>query len=120
MKTRSFKDFIVWQKAYQLVLEIYKTTKNFPKLEIYCLVSQMRRAAISIPSNISEGYARQHKLEYRQFLSTAYGSLCELETQALLSKDLQYISEWDYKRIEELAREVGSMLYRMIHPISRF
>jgi len=117
MKTKSFKDLIVWQKSYQLVLEVYRATKKFPKVEIYSLVSQMRRAVISIPSNISEGYGRQHKLEYRHFLSIAYSSLCELETQVLLSKDLQYIiEEQDYRNIGRLIREVGSMLYRMIYP----
>lgn len=78
MKTQSFKDLIVWQKAYRLVLEIYRITKDFPKFEIYGLAQQMRRAAVSIPSNIAEGYGRKHKTEYRQFLSVAYGSLSEL------------------------------------------
>lgn len=95
MKTRSFKDLIVWQKSYELVLEIYKITKNFPKDEIYGLTQQMRRAAVSIPSNISEGYGRQYNKEYRQFLAMAYGSLCELETQYLLSVDLNYIKRND-------------------------
>lgn len=80
MKTQSFKDLIVWQKAYRLVLEIYKITKDFPKYEMYGLAQQMRRAAVSIPSNIAEGYGRKHKAEYRQFLPVAYGSLLELET----------------------------------------
>ena len=90
MKTKSFKDLIVWQKSYKLVLEIYKMTKGFPKTETYGLSQQMRRAAISIPSNIAEGYGRKHKAEYNQFLSIAYGSLLELETQYLLSIDLKY------------------------------
>lgn len=117
MKTnslKSFKELIVWQKAYQLVLEIYKATKDFPKSEMYGLVQQMRRAAISIPSNIAEGYGRKHKTEYHQFLSVAYGSLSELETQYLLSIDLSYIKQSEI--IEVLLKEVGSMLYRMIHP----
>ena len=75
MKTRSFKDLIVWQKSYKLVLEIYKMTKGFPKTEIYGLSQQMRKASVSIPSNIAEGYGRKHKAEYKQFLSIAYGSL---------------------------------------------
>ena len=69
MKTKSFKDLIVWQKAYRLVLEVYKITKTFPRHEIYGLTQQVRRAAISIPSNIAEGYGRKHKAEYQQFLS---------------------------------------------------
>jgi len=114
-KTRSFKDLIVWQKAYKLVIEIYKITKNFPKEEIYGLSQQMRRCAVSIPSNIAEGYGRQYNKEYKQFLYIAYGSLSELETQYLLSKDLGYIKKSEV--IEELAKETGSMLYRMINPI---
>jgi len=115
MKTKSFKDLIVWQKAYNLVLETYKITKDFPKEEIYGLAQQMRRASVSIPSNISEGYGRSHKTEYKQFLSLAYGSLSELETQYLLSIDLQFIEK--NQNIDTLLKEVGSMLYRMINPI---
>ena len=111
----SFKDLIVWQKSYELVLEIYKMTGSFPKSEIYGLSQQMRRAAVSIPSNIAEGYGRKHKTEYNQFLSIAYGSLLELETQFLLAMDLNYISK--NQTIEKLLKEVGSMLYRMLHPI---
>ncbi len=116
MKTKSFKDLIVWQKSYQLVLEIYKITKEFPKEEVYCLVQQIRRASIAIPSNIAEGYGRQHNKEYKQFLSIAYGSLCELETQYLLSLDLDYLKKNEL--IEGLMKETGSMLYRMLNPIS--
>ena len=115
MKTKSFKDLIVWQQAYRLILEIYKTTKAFPRSETYGLIQQMRRAAISIPSNIAEGYGRKHKAEYQQFLSIAYASLLELETQYLLSLDLNYINKNEI--IENLIKEVGSRLYRMIYPI---
>jgi len=78
-----------------LVLEIYKITKDFPRFEMYGLAQQMRRAAVSIPSNIAEGYGRRHKAEYRQFLSVSYGSLSELETQYLLSIDLKYSKNCD-------------------------
>jgi len=115
MKTKSFKDLIVWQKAYQLVKEVYEFTKLFPKDELYSLSQQMRRAAIAIPSNIAEGYGRQSDKEYRQFLSIAYGSLCELETQYLLAIDLGYGGA-DLS-VERLLKEVGGMLYRMMHPI---
>lgn len=116
MKTKSFKDLIVWQKAYKLVLEIYKATKVFPKEEMYALTQQMRRAAVSIPPNIAEGYARKHKLEYKQFLSLAYSSLAELETQFMLAKDLSYTIN-DKNIVEDLIRETGSILYRMLNPI---
>jgi four helix bundle protein len=115
MKTHSFKDLIVWQKAYKLVLETYKITKDFPKEETYGLAQQMRRAAVSIPSNIAEGYGRSHKAEYKQFLSLAYGSLSELETQYLLSMDLGFTNKNEI--IVDLLKEVGSMLYRMLNPI---
>ncbi len=114
MKARSFKDLIVWQKSYSLVLEIYRLTDLFPKHEIYGLAQQIRRVAVSIPSNIAEGYGRQYNKEYRQFLSIAYGSLCELETQYLLSVDLNYIERSSV--IEGLMKEVGAMLYRIINP----
>ena len=115
MKTKSFKDLIVWQRSYKLVLEMYKAARDFPKSEDYGLSQQMRRAAVSIPSNIAEGYGRKHKAEYNQHLSIAYGSLLELETQFLLAKDLGYVIE--NQGIEKLLKEVGSMLYRMLHPI---
>jgi four helix bundle protein len=103
LKTKSFKDLIVWQKAYRLVLEVYKITKTFPRSETYGLTQQIRRAAISLPSNIAEGYGRKHKAEYQQFLSIAYASLLELETQYLLSLDLNYIDKNDI--IENLIKK---------------
>ncbi|MHC4157184.1 MAG: four helix bundle protein [Planctomycetota bacterium] len=115
VKTKSFKDLIVWQKSYKLVLQIYKVTKDFPKSEQYALSQQMRRAAVSIPSNIAEGYGRKHIAEYNHFLSVAYGSLLELETQYLLAIDLDYTAK--NETIELLLKEVGSMLYRMLNPI---
>jgi four helix bundle protein len=115
MKTKSFKDLIVWQKSYRLVLEIYKMTSTFPKFEIYGLSQQMRKAAISMPSNIAEGYGRKHKAEYKHFLSIACGSLLELETQFLLVTELKYSSR--NQTVEKLLEEVGSMLYRMLYPI---
>lgn len=114
MKAKSFKDLIVWQKSYRLVLEVYKFTEQFPKREVYGLAQQIRRAAVSIPSNISEGYGRRFNKEYRQFLSIAYGSLCELETQYLLSVDLNFIEK--NKTVEGLMAEVGAMLYRIMNP----
>jgi four helix bundle protein len=113
-KLKSFKELIVWQKAYKLVLEIYKFTYNFPKAEAYGLVQQIRRAAISIPSNIAEGYGRKHKTDYHRFLSMAYGSLLELETQYMLSIDLGYAKQSG--TIAGLLKEVGGMSYRIMNP----
>ena len=115
-KAKGFKDLIVWQKAYQLVKELYGMTSTFPKEELYGLSQQLRRAAVAIPSNIAEGYGRQYEKEYKQFLSVAYASLCELETQYLLAVDLKFAPT--NQIIEGLMKEVGSMLYRMINPIS--
>jgi four helix bundle protein len=113
-KSIGYKGMIVWQKAYKLVLEIYRLTTSFPKSEIYGLSQQMRRAAVSVPSNIAEGYSRKHKAEYRQFMSIAYGSLSELETQYMLSIDLKYA--YSNPDIENLFKEVGAMLFRIINP----
>ncbi|MDD5326290.1 MAG: four helix bundle protein [Phycisphaerae bacterium] len=113
-KLKSFKELIVWQKAYILVLEIYKLTCDFPKSETYGLTQQVRRAAISIPSNIAEGYGRKHKTDYHRFLSIAYGSLLELETQYLLAVDLGYTKQ--NNAIKGLLKEVGGMLYRIMYP----
>ena len=87
------KDLDIWKLSIELVEKIYKLTALFPKEEIYGLVSQMRRAAVSIPSNISEGAARNHKKEYIQFLYMSLGSLSELETQIIISQKLNYLSD---------------------------
>ena len=94
---------------------MYKATKSFPKDEQYGLTQQIRRSAVSIPSNIAEGYGRQFSKEYKQFLSIAYGSLCELQTQYMLSVDLNYTVK--NGTIEDLIDEIGAMLYRMINPV---
>ena len=88
-KSQSYKDLIVWQKAIELATWIYGLTGGFPKEEIYGITSQMRRAAVSVPSNIAEGQSRQHKNEFIQFLSIAKGSLSELETQLIISGKLK-------------------------------
>lgn len=112
-KLKCFKDLIVWQKAYKLTLEIYKITEKFPKHEQYGLSSQIRRAAVSVVSNIAEGYSRKGRGEYINFLSMAYASLSEFETQLLLSKDLGYITEDELNELLNLKDEVGGMLFSM-------
>ena len=92
-----FKSLVVWQKSVSLVTEIYHLTENYPKNEIFGLTSQIRRASISIPSNISEGHSRRSSNDYIQFLKIARGSLAELETQILISKNLNFISEKQYQ-----------------------
>jgi four helix bundle protein len=90
---KSYRDLLIWQKGVAFVKKIYQETATFPDSERYGLTNQMRRAAVSIPSNIAEGQARQHSREFRQFLFTALGSIAELETQILISRDLAFLSE---------------------------
>ncbi len=110
----SYKDLIVWQKSMDLVTLIYKITDKFPKTEIYGLTSQMRRCAVSIPSNIAEGSARKTRRDYGQFLHIAYGSGAELETQAEIAKRLGFNNSLDYNKINQLLIEVMKMLNTLI------
>ncbi len=116
---RSYKDLTVWQKAYQLCLDIYKVTKRFPKEEVYGLTSQIRRSAVSVPSNIAEGYGRRTRPAYIQFLNIAYGSVCELETQMLLSKDLAYMNDGKLKEIINDIGDVERMLTGLIKSLKK-
>jgi len=115
---RSYKDLIVYQKAYQLSLDIYRVTESFPKAEIYGLVSQMRRSAISIPANIAEGYRRGHRKEYIQFLRIAQGSCGELETFLSMSKDLGFIKEKDFEKLENAQDEISRLLQALISALA--
>jgi four helix bundle protein len=111
---KGFKELIVWQKAYQFALNIYKETDGFPKNEIYGLTSQLRRCAVSIVSNIAEGYQRQHLGEYVQFLSVSLGSCAEAETQLLLAQDLNYMSKDACGSCLIFLKEVSRILQVMI------
>lgn len=113
-KINSYKDLIVWQKSMHLVVEIYKLTEKMPKEEIYGLTSQMRRAAVSIPSNIAEGRRRGGKNEYKQFITIAYGSGAELETQIELLKQLPFGKELSYNNVDSLLSEVMRMINKML------
>lgn len=113
---KTHKDLTVWQEAMKLAKEVYQLTSNFPKEEVYGLTSQMRRAAVSVPSNIAEGAARSSSREFTQFLYIALGSLSELETQWLLAKELGMISNTP----ESLVEPVRKMLLGLIrHTINR-
>jgi len=109
---RSHHDLEVWKRSRAFVKTVYQLTKRFPKEEIFALTSQMRRAAISIPSNIAEGYSRHGIKDYIHFISIAYGSSAELETQILLAYDLDYLQEKDMSLLKELD-QVQKMLYRL-------
>ena|SRR3990167_11135309 len=114
MGLNSYKDLIVWQRAMELVREIYSLTERFPRDESFGLRSQMERAVVSIPSQIAEGYLRKHKKEYIQFLSIALGSAAELETQILICKSVNKFRDLDFSRAENLNQEVMKMLYVLI------
>ncbi len=97
-----------------MTLDIYKITKSFPKEETYGLVSQLQRAAVSVPANIAEGYERNHRKEYVQFLFVSKGSLSEIETHLLLARDLGYLSENDYSEVESKRSETIRLLKGLI------
>lgn len=113
MKTH--KDLEVWKKAIQFVTIIYEITQNFPKEEMYTLSSQMRRAAISIPSNIAEGAARKSNKEYVQFLYIALGSSVELDTQLIISYNLGYVNDKKIITLQQELGEIGKMLNGLIN-----
>lgn len=112
-KILSYKDLIVWQKGMTLAEQVYLITAGYPKSELYSLTDQMRRAAVSIVSNIAEGKGRESKQEYLHFLAISQGSLTELETQILLSIRLRYLSEIDAEAPLSLCDEIGRMLNTM-------
>ena len=111
---KNYKELKVWQKAYQLCLEIYKITAKMPKEERFGLTSQIRRAAVSVPSNIAEGYGRKTTPDYIRSLYIAYGSNCELETQVMLTGDIGFIDCSLLKGIQEGIQEVERMLKALI------
>lgn len=110
VRTRHFRDLLVWQKAKLLVKEVYRATVAFPKNEIFGLTSQMRRAAVSIPSNIAEGYGRLTDGNMRVFLGQTRGSLFELETQIELARDLEFLDEEVTKELLVQCAEIARML----------
>ena len=111
---KNHKDLIVWQKSMDHVAAIYVATKAFPKEELFGIVSQMRRAAVSIPSNIAEGYGRLYDKETVKFLSNALGSASELETQLIISKDLGYLLIEDFRKLINQIEEIIRMLSALI------
>ena len=109
-KATHYKDLIVWQKGMELAKAVYKLTARFPSEERFGLIAQMRRAAVSVPSNIAEGQARQGTREFLQFLSLAMGSLAELDTQSLLSVELNYCKKEDLAEILRLVADLSRMI----------
>ena len=118
MEINSYKDLIVWQKSIELVVAIYELTEKYPKTEIFGLISQMRRAAVSISSNIAEGKNRGTKKDYCCFVVRAFASGSELETQIIISKRLLFGKDFDYNKVDGLLSEVMKMLNSLIKKLN--
>jgi four helix bundle protein len=114
---KTYRDLIVWQKSMSMVLSIYCETKYFPKEEVYGLTSQIRRSAVSVPSNIAEGYGRSHFSDYIRFLQIASGSLYEFQTQLEIGFQLGYLNKEKYDVINSLSVEVEKMLSSLISKV---
>ncbi len=110
MAVDSYRDLKVWQLSMKLVEDVYVLTANYPKHEVFGLAGQIQRAAVSVPSNIAEGHARDSTKDYLRFIAVALGSLAELETQLILSLRLSYITETHLTEILEITAEAGRML----------
>jgi four helix bundle protein len=113
MKINDYRDLVVWRKAMDLAAEVHLLSKAFPRDELYGLTSQLRRAAVSVPSNIAEGQARQSTAEFLNFLSIAHGSLAEVDTQLLLAQRFQYVSDEMTSKAASLIIEVSKMLFSL-------
>jgi len=116
---QSYKDLVVWQKSMDLVFEIYRITKQYPREEIFGLTSQSKRSAVSIPSNIAEGSRRSSRKDYRIFLIRAFGSGAELETQILIAKGLPLGKSISFELVDSLLNEVMKMLNVMINKLGQ-
>lgn len=110
----SCKELIVWRESIELVKSVYTLTKKLPVEERYALADQMRRAVVSIPSNIAEGHDRHSKKEFRRFLSIAKGSAAELDTQLVICKELGYVSDMDVQNTINLCNRLRARLYRLM------
>lgn len=113
--SRNYRDLIAWQKAMDLVAEVYRVTRAFPKSELYALTSQVRRAALSVPSNIAEGQGRGSDADFVRFLWIAHGSVREIETQLLISERLGYLSPPDVADMLNSTAEVGRLIHGLIN-----
>lgn len=117
--TLHHKDLEVWKKAHRLTLEIYSVTKNFPKEETYGIVTQLRRAALAVPTNIAEGGARRTRKEYAQFCSIARGSASEVAYLLLVSRDLGYLNQEAFAQLSDGYDHIARMLTRLVKALMR-
>ena len=118
-KIRTYKDLEIWKRSIQLVEDIYQITKDFPKEELYGLTSQLRRAAISIPSNIAEGFARFHNAEYKQFLYISLGSCAEASTQLIITLRLGYLEKEKMDILLDEIDEISKMTMGLIKKLNQ-
>jgi len=116
---KGFRKLLVWQRAHELTLLIYKFSEKFPKNETFGLISQLRRAMVSVSANIAEGYAAEGKNQFGRYLDIAQGSLAEVEYYLILALDLKYIVQAEYDKAESLRAETGFLLYRLIESLNR-
>jgi four helix bundle protein len=116
---KGFRKLLIWQRAHQLVLQVYKFTEKFPKHELFGLTSQLRRAVVSVPANVAEGYAAGGKGQFKRYLDIAQGSLAEVEYYLILAQDLTYITTIQYEQAESLRAETGFLLHRLIESLDR-
>jgi four helix bundle protein len=119
MAVKSYRELVAWQKAMDLVEVVYRSTACFPKEEMYGLTSQVRRSAVSIPSNIAEGQGRTSTRDFLNFLSIAAGSLCEMETQLLLAQRLHYLAATAVAELLDRSAEVGRLLHGLRRALTR-
>ena len=115
---KTYNELFVWQKSMELVTNIYRDTQSFPKEEVYGLTSQIRRCAVSIPSNIAEGFGRKSQQDFIRFLKISMGSLFELQTQLRISKNIGFLNESRFNELFEETREVERMLSSFIQSIT--
>ena len=119
MKVKNYQELIAWQKAMDLVEDVYRASKTFPREEIYGLTSQIRRAAVSLASNIAEGQGRRTSLDFLRHLSIAYGSLREVETRILIAGRLLYLNSPTTDQVMRRAGEVGKLLNGLMNSLAR-
>ena len=117
MKVKDYKELKVWQKGIEIVDKVYTLTAKFPKEELYGLTLQMRKAAVSIPSNVAEGFMRGHTREYKQFLRISLGSCAELDTQSIIAYRRKYISKHDLDDLAEDLNHESRMLMKLINSL---
>lgn len=116
----NYKDLEVWQLALDQCMSVYNVTKNFPKEEMYGLVSQLRRASVSVVSNIAEGFVRKHNGEFKQFLNTGIGSNSEIEAQLIISNRLDYLSKEDFDKLVDKNSTLGKKLTSLYNSIVKY